>query len=555
MKVKIPNDYFEVINYFKNENKNKRIVLFPEYTFWGWFFTRWGLNGSGFLWYGIEQPIVSRTFDVWSDKSESYFWEIKTAVEAEDLNRFEAVLEKYDIDYLLVDYSFLPVVGSMKGLSYDRLENLLNNSQKITPVKKWKNLALFQFKKDSDNKNFVNLKTDLFNIWPKIKLTDFDNAFLENGNYQILKNKNPEIIYPFLDLISQNQAVKKNWPIIEENNFFQIKYKSEVDLNQYQIKNFEKNFSAILFENDKLTTYSANVNYQIENNNLTVNFPKILMVKINHNDFYQKKCFPKTTCFSFSFSQLPQKYSYLIKIKNKNLKGRRLYFYILDRTKKQAFIEDRLKNDVEYYLLPPKYQYGLGYSIIFHQNDYENLKSQNFIEAVEVYLFPYENLKYLKFVNKDFKKNYHLNDDRIKMVQDNFNDFNAKKLSYFLYQVSFNPLPFKPVNSLTLYLSQSYHSGWKAYLIKHQTSNIKRFFYNYFPFLFGQELKDHVFVNNWANGWEISSNTKQLTSYNLNKEKLEVKSLVIVVFWPQYLEFLGIFFLFSTFLWLIYKKN
>lgn len=63
MKVKIPAEYLNLIDYFKKEDKNKRIALLPEYTFWGWYQYRWGYNGSGFLWYGIEQPIVSRTFD------------------------------------------------------------------------------------------------------------------------------------------------------------------------------------------------------------------------------------------------------------------------------------------------------------------------------------------------------------------------------------------------------------------------------------------------------------------------------------------------------------
>jgi hypothetical protein len=551
MKVKIPNDYFEVINYFKNEDKNKRIALFPEYTFWGWFFTRWGLNGSGFLWYGIEQPIVSRTFDVWSDKSESYFWEIKTAVEAEDLNRFEAVLEKYDIDYLLVDYSFFPVIGSMKGLSYDRLENLLNKSQKITPVKKWKNLALFQFKKDFANKNFVNLKTNFTNIWPKIKLTDFDNAYLDNGDYQTNQNKQPDIIYPFLDLSSQNKILQKKWQIKENLNNIQIEYKSEINFNQYLLNNLNQNFSAMLFENEKLTSYSARLSYQIKNNNLIISFPKILLKKINQNDFKQENCFLKTTCFSYSFPQLPQKYSYLLKIKTTNAKGRRLYFYILDQTKKQAFLEDRLKGDIEYYILAPKYQYGLGYSITFHQNDYENLKSQNLIEAVEIYLFPYENLKSLIFYSPQF----YLLHDRIKDRNTVLTDFEAKKLNCFLYEIDIPIEQSNNFNNLTLYLSQSYHPGWKAYVVERKTWNLERIF----PFIFGKELKNHVLVNNWANGWQLDQSNFQNVSHStpaLNRTRSGLGFHIILIFWPQYLEFLGFGVLILTlnYILLFYKK-
>jgi hypothetical protein len=45
-----------------------------------------------------------------------------------------------------------------------------------------------------------------------------------------------------------------------------------------------------------------------------------------------------------------------------------------------------------------------------------------------------------------------------------------------------------------------------------------------FPFLFGNEVKNHVLVNNWENGWILS-----------NKEQ----SNLVIVYLPQYLEYLG----------------
>ena len=57
-----------------------------------------------------------------------------------------------------------------------------------------------------------------------------------------------------------------------------------------------------------------------------------------------------------------------------------------------------------------------------------------------------------------------------------------------------------------------------------------------FPFLGGKELKEHVLVNNWANGWIIDS------------EKFKVQSSkFVIVFWPQYLEYLGFVILILTF--------
>jgi len=99
------------------------------------------------------------------------------------------------------------------------------------------------------------------------------------------------------------------------------------------------------------------------------------------------------------------------------------------------------------------------------------------------------------------------------------------------FQISQNQFP------KTLYLSQSYHPGWKAYFsetcnVKHITCKIRNILDTFFPFIFGKEIKEHVLVNNWANGFILSSNIKLLTS-NTNKFN------IIIIFLPQCLEFLG----------------
>ncbi len=79
MKVKIPQEYFEMFEFFKHESVG-RVAYFPVQTFWGWDFLRWGYRGSGFLWYGMEQPILHRSFDVWSSYNEGFYREISEAV-------------------------------------------------------------------------------------------------------------------------------------------------------------------------------------------------------------------------------------------------------------------------------------------------------------------------------------------------------------------------------------------------------------------------------------------------------------------------------------------
>src|SRR4030042_467948 len=128
---KIPEEYFQVIKFFKNQDKNTRIANFPQQTFWGWQLYRWNYSGSGFLWYGIEQPILDRAFDPWSQENENYYWEINYALYSQNKELFEKVLEKYQINWLLVDENIINPASS-KALFFDELGEILLESNKVS---------------------------------------------------------------------------------------------------------------------------------------------------------------------------------------------------------------------------------------------------------------------------------------------------------------------------------------------------------------------------------------------------------------------------------------
>lgn len=73
-----------------------------------------------------------------------------------------------------------------------------------------------------------------------------------------------------------------------------------------------------------------------------------------------------------------------------------------------------------------------------------------------------------------------------------------------------------------LVFNQAYEKNWVAYLS-------------------GKRLKKHVLVNNWANGWVVDDNV------NIKDVK--------IVFWPQYLEYLGFALLIFSFAWMIFWKK
>ena len=512
MKVKIPDDYHSVINYFKTNDKNSRIALLPDYTFWGWFFNKWGYNGSGFLWYGIEQPIVSRTFDVWSKTSESYFWESKTAFEAEDINKLIKVFDKYQIDYLILDKSLIPVVSNYKALQYDRISELLMKSPNITLIFSGKNISLYKIDRNYYSKKFISFSTNLNNIGPKINITNDDQVFLENGFYAI-GNLEPDINYPFLSLTSQTNLKEKNWQINEDDNYFYLSTLLTINTDDFDLY-----FNDIYQETILIDGLPINISLKlvptIKNNKLTIKIEKKVIKNFNTN-------IDQKTNFNFTDLTLSQNMGYLVRAQSINSQGPRLFFYISDETKKQSYLEDRLDNQINYFILPPRYKYGLGYTFAFQNKFFKNLATSNNLEKLSLHLFPYQALKEMKFVRKGFNR-----------TETNFyNDYEVKKINYFTYKISLNnevmksafakASPFvKTSEDKSLILFQTYDPGWIAF------SNGK--------------MLSHVLINNWANGWILDDRSLMIDDRNSNLEsKIYNPKSVMIIFWPQYLEFVG----------------
>jgi len=504
MKVRIPDDYQSVINYFKTEGKNSRIALLPDYTFWGWFFNKWGYNGSGFLWYGIEQPIVSRTFDVWSKASESYFWESKTAFEAEDVDKLVGVFDKYQIDYLLLDKSLIPVVSIYKALQYDRINELLLKNNNIIPIFSGENISLYKINHQYIIKNYVSLASNLENIAPQINVTNDDQAFLENSFYTTNQNAESDIFYPFLSLTSQVNSIDRNWQITEDSNYSYLTTPITIDIGLYDLSLGNSYEETILINNEPIKVL-IKIEPLIQENNLILKIEKKVIKNYNID-------LDQTTDFGFTDNALSQNISYLLKTKSFNNQGLPLSFYIVDETKKQSYLEDKLDKSINYFVIQTRFKSGLGYTFAFQNKSFKNLPASNKLEELSLYLFPYQNLKEMKFVKKGFYK------------PETFfsNNFEVNKINYFTYKVVINNETMKQFNNLIL--SQSFSPGWIAI----QNGNIL----------------PHVLVNNWANGWRLDN---QLTT---NHEQL-----ITILFWPQYLEFLGFGLLAGAFLYLLLIKE
>lgn len=529
MQATIPDAYFQTMQYFKNVDKNARIALFPEYTFWGWFNTDWGYDGSGFLWYGIEQPMISRTFDVWSLTSESYYWELEQALASEDVKKLQGVLDKYDVDYIVFDHSLNPIVGTSKSIQYASTNNLLAKDVNIREVKIFGNITIYHVTHPGEKtKNFVSLLKNVPNIGPAVEMMSEDTAYETQGDYLTDPSRAYDKYYPFLDVMGQTDLLNKQWYIQESATGWIFSRSLPASLATPLSSTASANLTMSLYEDNTAVHFVLPVQVKTTKNTVQVAFPKVLLSHFEAKEATAENCTETTSigsvsqqklqdglsvtssggavgCMHFDAPFLDQAYGYIVTVTSHNTAGANLFFYALDGTKEQPYVEDKLTGSPMYYVLGPKYDAGLGYSFIFQNQSYTHIPSKNTLQEANVYFIPYDLLKQLTVAKTQTAVRRATSLDQ----------FAAQKVSYDTYHVTVS----SDSSNLTLVLGQSYDAGWHAY----QTNT---FLAKLLPVLFAKELPGHVKVNNWENGWMLpqSANPQHIT----------------LVFVPQYFAYLGL---------------
>lgn len=235
-RVKYPQVYSHLQQFLATQNESARIVPLPIATFTGWDMHHWsethGYTGSGFLWYGIKQPILHRSFDVWSPYNETFFNQLSTAVYDQNPNTFAQTLDKYDVSYALIDESiFLP--DKDDSLLYrDQIKSLLDT---IGAQEVWSEefLSVYQLPATSSD-SFIKIPTEFTPVIADTTKTRIDTVYATVGNYLETENQSelsPKTQYPFSELTTEsvtdvtyqsNQVILTRPIVVNENQTLAI---------------------------------------------------------------------------------------------------------------------------------------------------------------------------------------------------------------------------------------------------------------------------------------------------------------------------------------------
>lgn len=486
LKVNIPQEYFEVVNYFKDKNINERVAILPQADYWGWTYTNWGYHGSGFIWYGIPQATLDGAFLPWSNYNENYYWEISYAIYSKNLPRLENVLEKYHINWILLDENVINPT-SPKALLFEDTKAMLANSGKIKLEKEFGNIKIYKVNLETPVKDYLFVSESLPTVGPKYDWNNNDLAYLEKGNYEI--SDNPKYYYPFRSLFTGRQETKLSINKTSDT----IEFVKDIPENYKLVL---PKLSELIYVDEKTLTISQNakVDIEIKNNQISVKFP---IIKGLYSGDGQE------------LPNLPHNIGYLISVESKNIKGKSFLFWVENTNIRKSDLEVYLPKyktlTTSYYILPPMEKDGLGYNLHFDNISIGDEIAINELGKITVNQIPYNFLTNIKLVKDEGE------------IQPETYAINSTHPNPSLYEININDLK---VGESTIVLSQSFNNGWKAYKVNKNISSI-------FAPLFGEKIKDHVLINNWENGWKVE------------KGLLEKDQKIVITFLPQYLQYLG----------------
>jgi len=218
----------------------------------------------------------------------------------------------------------------------------------------------------------------------------------------------------------------------------------------------------------------------------------------------------------YNLSSLSQDLAYAISFRSKNISGLPLRICVKSLYSRRCEIYDELSKNKDWntdiFVLPPMNQ-GLGYKLDIGNISLSSISTINELSEIKIVPLHYYYLKGIHIERPGFN-------NKIKQtIPLDFTDFGFVKIIN---------LPFDISDQSTIILNQAFEKNWKAYA--------------------NGKILEHVLVNNWANGWKLVDSDQWL----VNSEK---KSIVTIIFWPQFLEFLGFGLMIVAFIFVIKYKH
>jgi len=525
LRIKIPQEYFETFEWFEKQ-EDGRILQLPMPSLWGWEYHDWGFQGAGFAWFGLEQPFLTRDFDRWNLKNEKAYQELAYALYAQNLPLFEQLLNKYQIEWLLLDKSIIAPEQENKVLFFNETEKLLSSSLKVGLVKEFNFLNIYHFNEMNHYSeypeliDFENPPEDLENkaLIESINYGQIDKSLFLKNPSQIFKidvkklEIKPELCGPALEnqvfglninneksfkLTSKNAAACIKIPLEKIIKFrpskdflLEVNFESEGKKPKFCLAKWgtgecllggkeENNYFYQFPSNREIKNYEIRIILDQDGQTLIKNLNlKIYPTKnkpeeevIDNVDLSSRKLdyvsLKEEKRDTFYFPELSHNQSYTFIVEAQNQSGLPLRICITNYTSRHCDLYANLKNGQNIFFIPPSDWDGQGYDINISNYGIGPLQSINSLKSIKIIPLDYQFIKSQENPKEEYITN-----------------------------------------------NQSYEKNWRA-LVWEKPFKIK-------------SLGKPTLINGWENGWIL-------------KEKPEGK--ILFFFLPQIFEYLGFLFI------------
>jgi hypothetical protein len=417
-----------------------------------------------------------------------------------ELNPGNKTVKKDDSRILALLESLTPEKKAIMSQYSSELEYALasENEQAVTAV-----FEKYGLRKE----NPVAIFESLPNIGPPADGLINDRVFQRHGNYITTDSAPFDVYYPFRvfegkDFTASNKATTLKQEI--QQNLMKR-------LGDYDIESATES-SEIQVVNSRGETIAFDSSPYVEMNGdkLDLNFESRPLEVINPGQFKLTPCPDGTsrTCFSFDHHGLEHQYGYLITVTSSSKNPDILPFAIEDLKHNHTYFEGNIDSIEQNIVLPPSFVHGVGYSFILKSPHYKDW-------TIHISYLPFKEIQDVRFVSRVGIPNGKLVGDPV-----------IKKINSTHYEVSIPKLANGNNSILAFY--QDEDEGWKAYKVdRNKVNNVFDLLYmKIYPFAYVKEVGIHTSLNTWANAWQMNNDWSNST--------------ILLLFWPQYLEYAGI---------------
>lgn len=491
LRTALPNEYFEFFRFF-DKNPGGRIALVPQPILWGWEYLKWGYRGSGFIWQGIGNPVLHRSFDPWSAENESYYQEFSRAYYLKDGEALEKIFEKYQIGWIVLDENIFLPGGRDESEFILWFKNYAETSLHYRQGGSFGSITIYKTDFDKSTK-FIFAPRVYSKINADLTYSQIDTMYSKYNNY--IQDKEGAG-YPFVNFDKRGD----------------VSISLSSSLSDIIFENKKQNAKVVLPIKDKISEeFGVNGGFANGKNCDILGTGRIFKQNFGDRIIYSAEA-GGVSCDFFSYPNLSHSQGYVLRLKGQNIKGRSLKIYLQDWTTSRMDLEELLPNGSfdEYFTILPKNSEGKGYSLNLETRSFGTISSENIIEKIEFYPFDY-----------NFLISIYTGNPIPKVVENNLTIKNVKKYGTWLHKVDVE-------GSGLIHLGRGYDEGWIAFEFKSQMSKVKA-------------LK-HVKVNSWGNGWVVPT----IGQFN--------NATIYIIFWPQVLEYIGFVVLAGTLVLVLTKR-